>query len=105
MSPTNGRAAARHRTVAVIWLGCCLAATPCGGNERFRLPAGFVHLREVDDTIVQDIRYAGAANFTRARVIGYKAGECILLREVAEALKLVQNDLRPRGLSLKVYDC
>jgi D-alanyl-D-alanine dipeptidase len=29
----------------------------------------------------------------------------ILLREVAEALKLVQADLRPRDLSLKVYDC
>src|SRR5262249_17417069 len=30
---------------------------------------------------------------------------CILLREVGEALKLVQADLRTRGLSLKVYDC
>jgi zinc D-Ala-D-Ala dipeptidase len=102
---TNSRAAGRQLAAMVIWLGCCLAAAPCAGVEMTRLPFGFVYLRDLDPTIVQDIRYAGAENFTRARVIGYKAGECILLREAAEALKLVQDDLRQRGLSLKVYDC
>jgi D-alanyl-D-alanine dipeptidase len=70
-----------------------------------RLPAGFVHLRDIDPTIIQDIRYASAANFTGRPVDGYQAGDCILLRETAEALRLVQSDLEPRGLSLKVYDC
>lgn len=94
-----------RRAVFLFCLACCIAATPVRGAEPSRPPMGFVHLRDVDDTIVQDIRYATAANFTRTRVPGYLAGECILLREAAEALKLVQADLRPRGLSLKVYDC
>jgi D-alanyl-D-alanine dipeptidase len=89
-------------------LFACLAnclATPAVGVEAPGPPADFVRLRDVDATIVQDIRYATPANFTQARVPGYQAGECFLLREAAEALKLVQDDLRPRGFSLKVYDC
>jgi D-alanyl-D-alanine dipeptidase len=69
------------------------------------LPAEFAYLRDVDPTIIQDIRYATAANFTGAPVPGYSAGECILQRRAAEALKLVQADLKPQRLSLKVYDC
>jgi zinc D-Ala-D-Ala dipeptidase len=90
---------------AVAAVASCLAITPGSGVEAPRLPAGFVHLRDIDPTIVQDIRYATADNFTGSRVNGYQAGECILRRETAEALKLVQDDLRPRSLSLKVYDC
>jgi D-alanyl-D-alanine dipeptidase len=97
--------AVRRRLAVLVCLAGCIAAAPVRGGEPSRVPTGFVHLRDVDDTIVQDIRYATAANFTQARVPGYLAGDCILLREAAEALKLVQADLRPRGLSLKVYDC
>jgi D-alanyl-D-alanine dipeptidase len=97
--------AARRLGLAVIGAAACLAATAGGGAERSRLPSGFVYLRDIDASIVQDIRYAGPTNFTNARVPGYTVGECILLRQVAEALKLVQADLRPRNLSLKVYDC
>jgi zinc D-Ala-D-Ala dipeptidase len=64
-----------------------------------------VYLRDVDASILQDIRYAGADNFTGRRVPGYQAAECVLLREVAQALSRVQKALLPRGLSLKVYDC
>lgn len=67
--------------------------------------APLVYLRDVDDTIVQDIRYATKDNFTGFRVPGYLAGECMLLKPVAEALKKAQTDLVARGLSLKVYDC
>ena len=90
---------------AVVGFAACLVVTAGSGAEGSRLPAGFVYLRDIDASIVQDIRYAGPTNFTQARVSGYAAEECILLREVAEALKLVQADLRPRNLSLKVYDC
>src|SRR5262249_13393294 len=101
----NSSAAGRQLLLGVTFLAGCLAATASRGNEMARLPEGFVHLRDIDQTIVQDIRYASAANFTGARVSGYQASECVLLREAAKALKLVQGDLRPRGLSLKVYDC
>jgi D-alanyl-D-alanine dipeptidase len=73
--------------------------------KRTPLPAGFVYLRDVDSTIAQDIRYATPFNFTGAPVPGYNAAECVLLRETADALKMVQDDLRTRNLALKVYDC
>jgi zinc D-Ala-D-Ala dipeptidase len=69
------------------------------------LPAGFVYLRDVDPTIVQDIRYAGADNFVGRPLPGYAAAECILRRDVAVALRRVQTDLAGSGLALKVYDC
>ncbi len=69
------------------------------------LPRSFVYLRDIDPTILQDIRYAQLDNFTGRRVPGYEAEECILLRSVAEALAQVQNELRQKQLSLKVYDC
>ena len=88
-----------------IGLTACLAAKAGYSAETSPLPVGFVRLRNFDATIMQDIRYATAHNFTQALVPGYLAGECVVLREVANALKLVQADLRPLGLSLKVYDC
>ena len=69
------------------------------------MPKDFVYLRDIDPTILQDMRYAGRDNFTGARVPGYEAPECVLVRPAAEALKAVQADLRPKGLTLKVYDC
>ena len=66
---------------------------------------GFVYLRDVDPTILQDMRYAGTDNFTGHAVNGYDAPECVLVREAAEALKAVQAELKAKGLSLKVYDC
>src|SRR5947209_6502950 len=101
----NGSSAGCPAFLVTMCFAGCLAATSACGIELSRLPAGFVRVRDIDKTIVQDIRYATAANFTGAPVPGYQAGECILLREAAEALKLVQRDLRPSGLSLKVYDC
>lgn len=69
------------------------------------LPADFVYLRDVDPTIVQDMRYATPNNFVGRVLKGYEAGECIVTRSVGTGLKRVQDDLRPRGLSLKMYDC
>lgn len=69
------------------------------------LPPDFVYLRNVDPTIRQDMRYATSYNFTGRRVPGYRAAECVLTRKAALALKKVQAELRPQGLSLKVYDC
>jgi D-alanyl-D-alanine dipeptidase len=51
------------------------------------------------------MRYFGAHNFLGRPVKGYRAGECILTKRAALALKKVQQRLKPRGLSLKVYDC
>jgi D-alanyl-D-alanine dipeptidase len=69
------------------------------------LPGSFVYLRDLDPSIVQDMRYATANNFVGRVLDGYEAGECIVTRKLGLALKQVQQDLKPRGLSLKVYDC
>jgi zinc D-Ala-D-Ala dipeptidase len=69
------------------------------------MPDEFVYLRDIDPTILQDMRYAGRDNFTGRPVPGYDAPECVLLRPAAEALAAVQADLRAKGLALKVYDC
>jgi D-alanyl-D-alanine dipeptidase len=69
------------------------------------LPRGFVYLRDVDPTIVQDIRYAGSHNFVGRPVKGYLAAECILSASAANALKEVQRMLAGKKLSLIVWDC
>jgi len=69
------------------------------------LPGDFVFLRDIDPSIIQDVRYATVNNFTGHKLTGYEAAECIVTRQVANALRRVQRDLKPRGLSLKMFDC
>lgn len=76
--------------------------TPVRAGE---LPKFFTYLKAVDPSILQEMRYYGSHNFLGRRVKGYKAAECILTMPAARALKKVQKRLRPKGLSLKVYDC
>jgi zinc D-Ala-D-Ala dipeptidase len=76
-----------------------------GAHAQGRPPPDFVYLRAIDASIAQDMRYAGADNFTGQPLPGYGAPECVLRRDAALALKRVQADLKSGGLSLKVYDC
>jgi zinc D-Ala-D-Ala dipeptidase len=69
------------------------------------LPGGFVYLREIDPTIIQDIRYATSNNFVGRPLNGYGAGECVVKREVGLRLKAVQQGLAAQNLSLKMFDC
>src|ERR1700731_2559659 len=69
------------------------------------LPKGFVYLRDIDPTIVQDIRYAGSHNFVGRPIRGYLAAECILSEPAANALEDVQRKLAEKELSLIVWDC
>lgn len=65
----------------------------------------FTYLRDIDTTIVQDIRYYGRYNFLGRKVKGYETRACILTRAAAIALHNVQDRLLQRNLSLVVYDC
>jgi D-alanyl-D-alanine dipeptidase len=69
------------------------------------LAPGFVALEDVDDTILQDMRYATKYNFVGRRIDGYREPVCILHRRAAKALKRVQAAVSERGYTLKVYDC
>src|SRR4051794_35591249 len=67
-----------------------LAAPALAGSA---LPRGFVYLRDIDPTIVQDMRYAGSHNFVGRPIRGYLAAECILSAPAAHALATVQRIL------------
>lgn len=82
--------------------GVMLPALAAAGSP---LPEGFVYLRDIDPTIVQDIRYAGSHNFVGRPVKGYLAAECILSEPAAKALAGVQKKLAEKRLSLIVWDC
>lgn len=69
------------------------------------LPGGFAYLRDIDPSIIQDIRYAGSNNFMGRPLAGYGAAECVVKREVGLALKAIQQELARQKLSLKMFDC
>ena len=68
------------------------------------LPEGFVYLEEVAPDINIELHYFTTDNFVGERIDGYFAPRCILTRAAAGALKKVQEDLKPFGLGLKIYD-
>jgi D-alanyl-D-alanine dipeptidase len=74
-------------------------------NESLALPIGFVYLRDIDPTIIQDMHYATSQNFVGRPIAGYATGTCILTRPAALALHHLQQRLRSEDLGLKVFDC
>lgn len=90
------------RTLLTLTLATLAGLSTAPARE---LPGNLVYLRDIDPSIAQDMRYATPDNFTGGPLPGYGAGECILRRDVAEALRKVQASLAAQKLSLKVYDC
>jgi len=86
-----------------FWLAACGGGAP----REPKPPPGppLVAIATLDDTIVEDIRYAGPDNFTGAPVPGYEAARCLLTEPAARALVAVQADLRAVGMGLQVFDC
>ena len=95
----------RHQLRIRPLLFAALVLVATSAHARDRLPPGFVYLHDVDPSILQDIRYATDDNFTGRPLPGYGAGECVLRREAAEALRAAQAELAREKLGLKVYDC
>ena len=90
------------RILAVVLMSAALAPAAAFAQS---LPGGFVYLRDVDPTIIQDIRYATSNNFVGHPLAGYQAGECVVKREVALRLKKIQEELATQKVSLKMFDC
>ncbi len=65
--------------------------------------AGFVEIQRLDSTILLDIRYATANNFTGSKI--YDCPRCFLRPETARALVRAQKKLQAQGLGLKLFDC
>ncbi|GGW93692.1 M15 family metallopeptidase [Streptomyces noursei] len=75
------------------------------GADDPKAPKEFVALRDVDPTIIQEIRYATPHDFMGVPVTGYREPLCILTQDAARALHRAQVAFLRRGYSLKVYDC
>lgn len=52
--------------------------------------------------LVLDIRYATTNNFTGEKI--YNLAKAYARKPVAESLKRIQSDLKPRGLGIKIFD-
>ncbi len=61
-------------------------------------------ITSLDPTIMVEMRYATANNFTGATLPGYLANRAFLRTDAAAALARVQDYLRPDSLGLKVFD-
>lgn len=92
----EGSAAVLRYALPAILLSTAAAAEP---------PPGFVRLSDVAPDVSQEIRYAGAENFTGRPVPGYGAAQCWLRREAAEALARARDELARERARLVVYDC
>ncbi|HEY3681100.1 MAG TPA: M15 family metallopeptidase [Bradyrhizobium sp.] len=81
------------------------AIAPSGSLAAQALPGDFVYLRDLEPSVIQDVRYAGSNNFMGRPMAGYGAAECVVKRSVGLALQKVQQELAPQRLSLKMLDC
>lgn len=99
------RAAGLAAAVLVAsWLAGC--TTPTGGTRQgSTLPPGFAYLHAVAPDVQQDMRYYGSNNFMGRPVAGYQAPVCILSEPAARAVQAAQTQVRPLGLTIKVFDC
>jgi D-alanyl-D-alanine dipeptidase len=68
-------------------------------------PAEFADAASLIPSLVVEMRYAGHNNFVGEPIEGYERPACLLTRQAAKALALVQSDLQSLGLGLKVFDC
>lgn len=86
----------------------CLACNSCNktsgttaandGSEHF------VNLTDVVPDAILEIRYYGTYNFVGARIDGYLQPTALLVREAADSLRAVSDDLKAQGYRLKIYD-
>lgn len=68
------------------------------------LPEGFSYVKDIDPTILRELRYCNHNNFVGIPVNGYNDDVLITSTLTAKALKKVQAELTKKGYSLKVFD-
>lgn len=85
---------------SLIAASCILSVS--SSLPQARSQTDLVDILTINPTIALDIRYATVNNFTHHKL--YAVARCMLRRVAAESLSAVQNELRLRGLGLKVFD-
>ena len=68
------------------------------------LEDGFVYLKDIDHSVIVDLKYYSSENFTGQLVEGYHSNTAILTNEAALALSNAQDDFNKLGYSLILYD-
>ena len=81
-----------------------LFAAPAQAQAQER-PASFIDAAAVVPGLAVEMRYLTADNFVGRPIDGYEKPVCLLTRQAAAALAAVAQDLAPRGLRLKAFDC
>ena len=93
----------RRAGIALLSTALALAlAAPAGAQNA---PSRFVSLHDEAPSVAIEMRYLTAHNFIGRPIKGYRDPLCIVTRETADALFAVQEAVRAKGYTLKVYDC
>ena len=69
-----------------------------------QLPDGFVYVKQHIPDIQSELRYCWDNNFVGEPIDGYYNDVCILTLQATKALKNVQEELKTKQLSLKIFD-
>lgn len=85
--------------LVLFCLTCC-----SGFAQKSKLQEGFVYVKEKIPDVVLEMRYAGNNNFMGKPISGYNKPMAILSKPAAEALYLVQQELKNEGFCLKIFD-
>jgi zinc D-Ala-D-Ala dipeptidase len=94
----------RHRLLRILVIAVVILVARFA-QARSDHPADFVDAATVIPDLVLEMRYAAAHNFVGKPIDGYERPVCLLTGEAAQALALVQADLKSSGFGLKVFDC
>lgn len=91
-------------------IAACLAVplaaqtTPSFTLQKQR-PRDFVDVSQAIAHMQFDMRYDTGHNFVGRKIHGYDDDACLLTAPAVAALKTVEDQLLPMGLTLKAYDC
>ena len=71
-------------------------------NKTVKEIKGLVQIKDIDESIVVDLKYASEDNFTRKKI--YPAAVCLIRKETGTKLVKVNEELKKHGYTLKVWD-
>ena len=69
-----------------------------------KLPKNFVYLEDIAPSIRIELRYFSNNNFIGKPIDGYNSNSLIITEETAKSLKIIQQELLQKELSLKIFD-
>ena len=98
------RALCQYPSITICFLLSCLGFSMNDSAFSQSLPAGFVYVDQVVPDIRAELSYRLTDNFVGATVDGYAGTRAILTQQAAQALALVQAELRTLGLGLLIFD-